>query len=127
MSIPNKGDVLIVPAYSAESERDALEISWSQSFRTRTARYYLVNARNQSQGNTNVLMYIQDRHYKDYNSNEFIGKLPGARQDGSKYSAISCCIFTESLIRHLDRHYHRSFPVWAEEQNWRRSLGRSPR
>lgn len=84
MSFSTKGDLLSVPAYTAEAEQNAVEISWSQSFRTRTARYYIVNAQNQSKGNTNVLMYIQDRYYKDSNSNEYIGKLPGARQEGSK-------------------------------------------
>jgi hypothetical protein len=84
MSIPTKGDVISVPAYTPEAEQNAMEIQWSQSFRTRTARYYLVNARNQSKGGVDVLMYIQDRFYKDSNSNEFIGRLPGARQEGSK-------------------------------------------
>ncbi|KAF5596703.1 hypothetical protein FPCIR_3914 [Fusarium pseudocircinatum] len=85
MSIPTKGDQLSVPAYTAEAEQNAVEISWSQMFRTRTARYYIVNAQNQSKGNANVLMYIQDRFYKDSNSNEYIGKLPGARQEGSNW------------------------------------------
>ncbi|KAH7224405.1 uncharacterized protein BKA55DRAFT_697243 [Fusarium redolens] len=85
MSFPTNGDVLSVPAYTAESEQNAVEISWSQSFRTRTARYYVVNAQNQSKGNASVLMYIQDRYYKDSNSNEYIGKLPGARQEGSSW------------------------------------------
>ncbi|EWZ79648.1 hypothetical protein NW765_013812 [Fusarium oxysporum] len=85
MSFPTKGDLFSVPAYTAEAEQNAVEISWSQSFRTRTARYYIVNAQNQSKGNTNVLMYIQDRYYKDSNSNEYIGKLPGARQEGNSW------------------------------------------
>ncbi|EWZ29563.1 uncharacterized protein FOBCDRAFT_171255 [Fusarium oxysporum Fo47] len=85
MSFPTKGDLLSMPAYTAEAEQNAVEISWSQSFRTRTARYYIVNAQNQSKGNTNVLMYIQDRYYKDSNSNEYIGKLPGARQEGNSW------------------------------------------
>ncbi|EXL41941.1 hypothetical protein FOCG_15304 [Fusarium oxysporum f. sp. radicis-lycopersici 26381] len=85
MSFPTKGDLLSVPAYTAEAEQNAVEISWSQSFRTRTARYYIVNAQNQSKGNTNVLMYIQDRYYKDSNSNEYIGKLPDARQEGNSW------------------------------------------
>ncbi|KAG5801708.1 hypothetical protein H9Q74_013914 [Fusarium xylarioides] len=66
MSFPTKGDVLSVPAYTAEAEQNAIEISWSQMFRTRTARYY-------------------DRYYKDSNSNEYIGKLPGARQEGNSW------------------------------------------
>jgi hypothetical protein len=85
MSYPTNGDVLSIPVYSGESEQNALEIQWSQSFRTRTARYYLVKAQNQSKGGIDTLFYIQDRFYKDANSNEYIGKLPGARQEGSKF------------------------------------------
>ncbi|UZP40462.1 hypothetical protein NXS19_008278 [Fusarium pseudograminearum] len=85
MSILTKGDIISVPAYTLEAEVNALEISWSQSFRTRTARYYLVNAHNQSKGGVDVLMFIQDRYYKDANSGEFIGKLPGARQEGNSW------------------------------------------
>ncbi|KAF5631079.1 uncharacterized protein FTJAE_7944 [Fusarium tjaetaba] len=92
MSIPAKGDQLSVPAYTAEAEQNAVEISWSQMFRTRSARYYVVNAQNQSKGNANVLMYIQDRFYKDSKSNEYIGKLPGARQEGNNWIvSISDC------------------------------------
>ncbi|KAK7425581.1 hypothetical protein QQZ08_007904 [Neonectria magnoliae] len=83
MSSPESGNVLIVPAYSAESEQAVQEIQWSQSFRTRTARYYIVRAKNQSKGNVDVLLYIQDRFYKDENSNDYIGRLPGARKEGN--------------------------------------------
>ncbi|KAF5540159.1 hypothetical protein FMEXI_8610 [Fusarium mexicanum] len=85
MSIPTKGDVLSVPTYTSDAEQNTVEISWSQMFRTRTARYYVVNAQNQSKGNADVLMYIQDRYYKDSNNNEYIGKLPGARQEGNSW------------------------------------------
>lgn len=85
MSIPQKGDILVIPAYTAENEQASQEISWSQSFRTRTARYYIVKAQNQSQGNANVLVYIQDSFYKNETATEFIGKLPGAKKAGSKY------------------------------------------
>ncbi|KAM0228825.1 hypothetical protein ACHAPO_010462 [Fusarium lateritium] len=64
-----------------------MELQWSQSFRTRTVRYYLVNAHNQSTGGVDVLMYIQDRFYKDSNNNDFIGELPGARQEGGNWVA----------------------------------------
>ncbi|KAH7246729.1 hypothetical protein BKA59DRAFT_478324 [Fusarium tricinctum] len=85
MSYPTKGDVLSIPAYSGESELNALEITWSQSFRARSARYYLVNAQNQSKGGVDVMIYIQDRFYKDSNSNDYIGKLPGARLEGNSW------------------------------------------
>lgn len=84
-----QGDVLTIPAYNQEAESAAVEISWSQSFRTRTARYYIVKAHNQSKENAEVLLYIQDSYYKDPNSNEYVGKLPGARQEGSTYKSSS--------------------------------------
>ncbi|KAF4983612.1 hypothetical protein FZEAL_1021 [Fusarium zealandicum] len=83
MSCPAQGDVLLIPAYSAESEKAAQEVSWSQSFRTRTVRYYIVRAQNQSKGNADVLLYVQDRFYKDSGGNDYIGRLPGASQQGN--------------------------------------------
>ncbi|KAI9147019.1 hypothetical protein HJFPF1_13050 [Paramyrothecium foliicola] len=85
MSIPQKGDVLSIPAYSPESESATQEISWSQSFRTRTARYFIVKAQNQSRGGVDVLLYVQDSYYKNEGSNEVIGKLPGARKEGNSW------------------------------------------
>lgn len=84
MSIPESGNTLIIPAYNAESEMAVQELQWSQSFRTRTARYYIVRATNQSKGNVDVLLYIQDRFYKDEGSSDYIGKIPGARKEGSE-------------------------------------------
>lgn len=84
MSYPESGNVLIIPAYNAESEKAVQEIQWSQSLRTRSARYYIVRAQNQSKGNADVLLYIQDRFYKDEGSNDYIGKIPGARKEGSQ-------------------------------------------
>ncbi|KAI8649467.1 hypothetical protein LRP88_00021 [Fusarium phalaenopsidis] len=83
MSYPTKGDVLIIPAYSAESELATLDIQWSQSFRTRTARYYVVRAQNQSKGNADVLLFVQDRFYKEEGSNDYIGKI--ARREGNSW------------------------------------------
>ncbi|KAM5350716.1 hypothetical protein ACJ41O_007221 [Fusarium nematophilum] len=85
MSIPESGNVLIVPAYTGDAENAAQEIQWSQSLRTRTARYYIVKAQNASKGNADVLLYIQDRFYRDENSGDFIGKLPGARKEGNSF------------------------------------------
>ncbi|CAI4213236.1 unnamed protein product [Parascedosporium putredinis] len=78
-------DVLQVPAYSQDSESAATEISWSQNLRTRTARYYIVQAKNTSQNNEDVPLYVQDRFYKDQDSNDFISKLPGAKREGDNW------------------------------------------
>ena len=80
MSI-NKGDVLTIPAYNQEAENAAVEFQWSQSLRTRNARYYIVKAHNQSKGNAEVLLYVQDSYYKDFNN-----KVSGARQEGGTYA-----------------------------------------
>ncbi|KAJ4323570.1 hypothetical protein N0V84_004311 [Fusarium piperis] len=85
MSYPTKGDVLIIPAYGAQSEQATLEIQWSQSFRTRTARYYVIPAQNQSKGNESVLLYVQDRFYKDEGSNDYIGRIQGARREDNSW------------------------------------------
>ncbi|RBR25414.1 uncharacterized protein FIESC28_01851 [Fusarium coffeatum] len=79
MSI-NKGDVLTIPVYNQEAENNAIELEWQQARRTRTARYYVVKARNQSKDNADVLIFIQDRFYKDFNRN-----CPGARQEGDSW------------------------------------------
>lgn len=84
MSYPESGNVLIIPAYNAESEKAVQEIQWSQSLRTRSARYYIVRAQNQFKGNADVLLYIQDQFYKNEGSNDYIGKIPGARKEGSQ-------------------------------------------
>ncbi|KAJ4137290.1 hypothetical protein NW768_002872 [Fusarium equiseti] len=76
----SKGDVLTIPAYNQEAENNAVELQWSQQFRTRTARYYIVQAHNQSKDNAEVLLFVQDRYYKDFNSN-----VPGARQEGGSW------------------------------------------
>lgn len=76
MSI-DKGDVLTIPVYNQEAEENAMEVQWSQQMRARTARYYVIKAHNQSKGNADVLIFIQDRFYKDFNSH-----CPGARQEG---------------------------------------------
>jgi hypothetical protein len=85
MSIPEAGNILSIPVYTVDSEQAALEISWSQNLRTKTAKYYLVKAKNQSQGNADVLLYVQDRFYNDAGSNEFVGKLPGAKTEGGRH------------------------------------------
>ncbi|KEY75164.1 hypothetical protein S7711_01611 [Stachybotrys chartarum IBT 7711] len=85
MSIPEKGNVLIIPVCSGDSEQASVEISWSQSFRTRNARYYIVRAQNQSKENADVLLYIQDYFYQQEGNNSFIGKLPGATKLGNSW------------------------------------------
>ncbi|KAF7553124.1 hypothetical protein G7Z17_g3876 [Cylindrodendrum hubeiense] len=85
MSRPESGDTILIPVYNAGSEQAALEIQWSQSFRTKSARYYLVRAINQSKGNVDVLLYVQDQFYKDERNSNFIGNIPGARREGNAF------------------------------------------
>jgi len=85
MSIPESGNTLAIPAYTSQSEEAAHEIQWSQSLRTKKARYYVVKAKNQSKDNADVLLYVQDSFYKDESNPNFLGRLPGARRDGGKH------------------------------------------
>jgi len=84
MSIPESGNTLAIPAYTSQSEEAAHEIQWSQSLRTKKARYYVVKAKNLSKDNADVLLYVQDSFYKDESNPNFLGRLPGARRDGGK-------------------------------------------
>lgn len=86
MSYPTTDDVLTIPVHSGESERNILEVPWNQSCKSRTAHYYLVNAQNQSKGRIDIMIFIQDRFYADSGSCDYIGRLPGARLEGSKLS-----------------------------------------
>ena len=95
MSI-DKGDVLTIPAYNQEAENNAIELEWQQLRRTRTARYYVIKAHNQSKDNADVLIFIQDRFYKDFNRN-----CPGARQEGGIYVITLHRLVANSAIRLL--------------------------
>lgn len=83
--MPERGDVLIIPVYTEETDPpSAIDIQWAQHLRPKTGRYYIVKARNQSKGNADVLLYIQDSFYKDEASEDYIGKLQGVRKEGGK-------------------------------------------
>lgn len=85
MSIPEVNDVLCLEAYKPEESDSAVfEISWSQSLRTRSATYYVVKAKNTTKGNADVLLYIQDRFYKDPSSPDYIGNIPGVQREGGR-------------------------------------------
>ncbi|RSL74470.1 hypothetical protein CEP52_013151 [Fusarium oligoseptatum] len=85
MSIPEANDVLRFEAYNENSESAHLEISWSQTLRTKTASYYLVKADNTSKSNAAVILYIQDRFYKDEASPDHIKNIPGAKKEGNNW------------------------------------------
>jgi hypothetical protein len=90
MSTPQKGDTIAVPVYTQEADSTLNEISWSQRFSTKTANYYTVKAQNITRNNSNVLLFIQDRFYKDENSADFIGKIAGVKkEDGMFLQSIS--------------------------------------
>ncbi|KAH7136290.1 hypothetical protein EDB81DRAFT_656908 [Dactylonectria macrodidyma] len=85
MSTPELNDVLRIPAYNQDSEDASQEISWTQMLKSKTATYYIVSAKNTSKHNADALIFIQERIYKDDNSADFIGKLPGAKKDGADW------------------------------------------
>ncbi len=85
MSAPQRNDTIAVPVYTQEAESTLNEISWSQRFSTKTAKYYTVKAQNISRDNSTVLLFIQDRFYKDESSGDFIGKIPGVKQENGMF------------------------------------------
>jgi hypothetical protein len=85
MSTPQKGDTIAVPVYTQEADSTFNEIKWSQKFQTKTGNYYTVKAQNITQGNANILLFIQDRFYKDENSADFIGKIPGVKKEDGTF------------------------------------------
>ncbi|KAJ7714869.1 hypothetical protein B0H16DRAFT_1701915 [Mycena metata] len=83
-SVPQTGDIIVVPAYAGDDSA-TVEVQWQQTFRSKSATYYIVKAKNQSQGNADILLYIQDRFYKDESSGDFIGKLLGCKKEDGRY------------------------------------------
>ncbi|KAM0344784.1 hypothetical protein ACHAPU_007159 [Fusarium lateritium] len=60
MAVSTTGDVISIPVYTEDIQ-------------------------NKSKGNADVLMYIEERFYKETGSHDYIGKIPGARQDGNTW------------------------------------------
>jgi hypothetical protein len=99
MSILESGNTILIPAYSAESEQAVQEVQWAQAMRTKSARYYIVKAQNQSKGNADVLLYVHDRFYKDENSNDFVGKIPGAHKEGRESKMLVTLTSSNQVIK----------------------------
>jgi hypothetical protein len=94
MSIPQKGDTIAVPICTKDADSNLNEISWSQRFSTKTAKYYTVKAKNTTRNNADVLLFVQDRFYADENSGDFIGKISGVKKEDGvflKKASISYC------------------------------------
>jgi len=86
MSTPQTGDIILVPVYNQEeSESASVEIQWQQTLMSRSAKYYTVRAKNQTQGNSDVLLYVQERFYKDESSPDFIDKIPDCKKEGGMF------------------------------------------
>ncbi|CAP64730.1 uncharacterized protein PODANS_5_9960 [Podospora anserina S mat+] len=82
MSTPEAGNTLSIPAYTPDADSALQEITWSQSLRTKKANYYIVKAKNITQNQADVLLYIQDTFYKDESSPTHLSKLPDAKKEG---------------------------------------------
>ena len=129
MSVPEAGNTLSIPAYTPKAEDATVELEWSQTFKTREATYYIVCAKNVSKGNADVMLFVQDRFYKDESGSDYIGKIPGVTKDGgrSRHHLGPLCSPSDIATRQLHRDYQRSLPVRPEEQGGREALGGSPR
>ncbi|VBB81971.1 Putative protein of unknown function [Podospora comata] len=85
MSTPEAGNILSIPAYTPDADSALQEITWSQSLRTKKANYYIVKAKNITQNQADVLLYIQDTFYKDESSPTHLSKLPDAKKEGDNF------------------------------------------
>ncbi|KAG8940791.1 hypothetical protein FRC04_005019 [Tulasnella sp. 424] len=67
----NKGDVLIIPAPNNNHKNDdnKMTIRWQQSLRSRVGDYYVLVAKNKSQGNAEVPFFIQSEWYNEQGFN----------------------------------------------------------
>ncbi|KAG8916276.1 hypothetical protein FRC01_003256 [Tulasnella sp. 417] len=63
----NKGDVLIIPAPNGQNKTDSNKttIHWQQMWKDREGDYYLLLAKNKSQGYCQVPFYIQAEWYNE--------------------------------------------------------------
>ena len=59
----NAGDVITIPAHSAESEASTITFTWSQKLRNRTETYYVVKGANTAHGGAETLVFIQKDFY----------------------------------------------------------------
>ncbi|SPJ85781.1 uncharacterized protein FTOL_11564 [Fusarium torulosum] len=86
MAVPELSDVLRFEAYKGEDSDSAfIEISWSQALRSRSATYYILDAKNTSKGNADTILYIQKPIYMDESSPDFLSKVPGATKEGDDW------------------------------------------
>ncbi|KAG8927608.1 hypothetical protein FRC01_007183 [Tulasnella sp. 417] len=71
----DKGDVLVIPAPSDKTKNDSnkITIHWRQQFRQRDDDYYLLIAKNKTQGDCQVPIYIQSDWYNEQGFNSASG------------------------------------------------------
>lgn len=61
--VTNAGDVISIPAHTADSESATITFTWSQSLRSRTETYYILKGKNVTQGGGDTLIFIQKDWY----------------------------------------------------------------
>ncbi|KAH0603166.1 uncharacterized protein H6S33_008170 [Morchella sextelata] len=80
---PAAGDIIRIPAYTAELEKDNRRITWSQTLMERSEMYYTVHATNITKNNTDVILFVQGNWYNSGASPaEHVSKI-GKAVDGS--------------------------------------------
>ncbi|KAF4943287.1 hypothetical protein FSARC_14962 [Fusarium sarcochroum] len=81
MPVPEVNDVLRFEGYQGqESDSASIEVNWSQSLRSKSATYYIVNAKNTAKGNADTILFIQKPMYTDESIPDHISKIPGAQK-----------------------------------------------
>jgi hypothetical protein len=84
MSPPQVDNQLSIPAHTDSSEEALVELQWSQSLKTRTQKYYIVRAKSKSQGDADVLLFIQQSFYLG----DALSKINNAKKEGGEHSRL---------------------------------------
>lgn len=60
---PAAGDIIRIPVYTAEAEKDNRRITWKQSMFEKSEVYYTVHGTNTSKSNCDVILFVQGNWY----------------------------------------------------------------
>ncbi|RPB06609.1 hypothetical protein P167DRAFT_508972 [Morchella conica CCBAS932] len=81
---PAAGDIIRIPAHTAECEKDNRRIAWKQTMMERSEMYYTVHATNISKNNTDVILFVQGNWYNSGANGSYEIKLDAKFQYGQK-------------------------------------------
>lgn len=86
---PAAGDIIRIPAYTAECEKDSRRITWRQTMMEKNELYYTVRGTNVSKNNCDVILFVQGNWYNSGASPaEHVSKIGKAVGKNTPYSRV---------------------------------------